>query len=153
MRQKGANLLHYYVERQVSSWRAKKVQICCIFKWKSTVSRDAPKKVQICCILRGKAGFLVVRQKGANLLYLKVEKQVFSWRAKKVQICCIFRWKRRLSRDAQKRCKFVSFLSGKAGFLVTRQKGANLLHYYVKKQVFSWRDRKQCLNLMHYYVS
>ena len=123
-RQKGANLLHYYVERQVSSWRAKKVQICCIFKWKSTVSRDAPKR--------------------CKFVAFYVEKQVFSWRSKKVQICCIFRWKRRLSRDAPKWCKFVAFLIGKAGCLVTRQKGANLLHYFVEKQVFSWRDRKQC---------
>ena len=48
-----------------------------------------------------KAGFLVTRPKDANLLHYYEEKQVFSWRAKKVQICCI--------------------LSGKAGFLVTRQ--------------------------------
>ena len=176
------------MEKQVFLWRAKKVHICCIFKWKSRFSRDAPKKVQICCIfkwksrfsrdapkrckfaaflsgkagilwrakkwkfvalLRGKSGFLVTRQKGANLLHYYVEKQVFSWRArkganllhyyeekqvfswraKKVHICCIFKWKSRFSRDAPKRCKFVAFLSGKAGFLVTRQKGAHLLHF------------------------
>ena len=59
------------------------------------------KKVQLCCILSGKAGFLMTRQKGANLLH--------------------FKWKSRFSRDAPKRCKFFAFLSGKAGFLVTRQ--------------------------------
>ena len=107
------------------------------------------KKWKFVALLRGKSGFLVTRQKGANLLHYYVEKQVFSWRArkganllhyyeekqvfswraKKVHICCIFKWKSRFSRDAPKRCKFVAFLSGKAGFLVTRQKGAHLLHF------------------------
>ena len=39
-----------------------------------------------------------------------------------LQICCIITWKSRFSRDMPKRCKFVAFLSGKAGFLVTRKK-------------------------------
>ena len=149
------------MEKQVFSWRAKRVQICCIFKWQSR--------------------FFVTPRKDANFVHYYVEKHVFSWRAKKVQICSIFKWKSRFSRDAPKRCKFVAFLSGKAvflqdapkrckfvaflsgkaGFLVTRQnykfwciitwkagflvthpKDANLLHYYVEKQVFSWRAKK-----------
>ena len=43
----------------------------------------------------------------------------------------------RFSHDVPKRCKFVAFLRGKAGFLMTCQKDAKLLHYYVEKQVFS----------------
>ena len=43
----------------------------------------------------------------------------------------------RFSDDAPKRCKFVALLRGKADFLMTRQKYAKLLHYYVEKQVFS----------------
>ena len=32
---------------------------------------------------------------------------------------------------------FDTLLHGKAGFLMTRQKGAHLLDFYVEKQVFS----------------
>ena len=148
------------MEKEVFSWRAEKVQICCIFKWKSRFSRDAPKRCKFAALLHGKAGFLVTRQKGPNLLQFLSGKACFSWRAKKGQICCIFKWKTcswlakkvqiwcifkwksrfsrdapkllilvhyyvksRFSRDAPNRCKFVAFLSGKAGFLVTRQNG------------------------------
>ena len=41
------------------------------------------------------------------------------------------------SHDTPKKCKFVALLRFEAGFLMTRQKGANLLHYYVEEQVFS----------------
>ena len=37
----------------------------------------------------------------------------------------------------QKTLKFDAMLRGKAGFLMARQKGANLLQYFVEKQVFS----------------
>ena len=139
-RQKEANLLHYYVEKEVFSWRAEKVQICCIFKWKSRFSREAPKRYKFVVFLSGKAGFLVTRQKVQIWCIFLVEKQVFSWHAKKVQICGIFKWKSRFSRDAIKRCKFDAFLSGKAGFLVTRQ-NLILMHYYEKRQVFLWRAK------------
>ena len=56
-RQKGVNLLHYYME--------------------SRFSRDAPKRCKFVALLRGKAGFLMTRQKGANLLHYYLEKQVF----------------------------------------------------------------------------
>ena len=115
--------------------------LCCIFKWKSRFSHDVPKMcnffafwvekqvfslrtktLKFNAFLRENAGFLVTRQKGANLLH--------------------FKWKSRFSRDAPKGCKFVAFLSGKAGCLVMRQKDANLLHLLVEKQVFSWRAIK-----------
>ena len=114
--------MHYKVKRQVFSLRAKKMQICCIITWKSRFSRDTPKRWKFVAFLSGISGFLVTRQKGANLLHYYVERQVSSWRAKKVQICCIFKWKSTVSRDAPKRCKFVAF--------------------YVEKQVFSWRAKK-----------
>ena len=195
-RQKGANLLHYYVEKQVFSWRAKISYILCIITWKSRFSHDVPKTLIFDVLKRGKAGFLMTRRKlkctfdpllrfvagflltRQKLLYFMnyyVEKQVFSWRAKKVQICCLITCKSRFSHDAPKRCTFVALLRFEAGFLVRsqkllhlmldallraktgflmmRQKGANLLHYYVEKQVFSWRNRKQSVYLMHYYVS
>ena len=70
------------------------------------------------------------------------------------------------------KCIFDALLRLEAGFRMTRlnsnvwciiaresrffhdaPKSANLLHYYVLKQVFSWRNRKQNAYLMHYYVS
>ena len=111
------------------------------------------KKVQICCILSGKAGFLLTRQKDANWLHYYVEKQVFSWRAKKVQICCFYKWKSRFSRDAPKRCKFVAFLSGKQIYSWRAKKVQICCIITFRSRFFSWRDRKQCVHLMHYYVS
>ena len=151
-RQKGANLLHYYVSKQFFSWSAEKVQICCIITWKSRFSHDVPKtlifdvlkrekagflmtrpklKCTFDALLRFVAGFLLMRQKLLYFMHYYVEKQVFSWRAKKVQICCLITWKTRFSHDAPKKCKFVALLRVKAGFLMTRQKSANLLPYYV----------------------
>ena len=49
--------------------------------------------------------------------------------------------------------KFDALLRFEAGFLVTRQKLLYLMHYFVEKQVFSWRTRKQRVYLMHCYVS
>ena len=103
------------MEKQVFSWRAKKVQICCILSGKAGFLWRA-KKCKFVALLRGKAGFLVTRQKGANLLR--------------------FKWKSRFSHDGPKRCKFVALLRGKAGFLVTRQKVANLLHFKWKSRFF-----------------
>ena len=133
--------MHYYVEKQVFSWRAK------------TLKFDA--------LLRGKAGFLVMRQKGANLLHYYVEKQVFSWCTKTLTFDALLRGKAgflmtcqkgvnllhyylesRFSRDAPKRFKFVALLRGNAGFLMMCQKLLSLMHYYVEKQVFSWRAKK-----------
>ena len=174
----------YYVAKQVFSWRAKnpyiwciytwksrfshdvtenKVYIWCIITWKSRFYHDAPKTLIFDALIRGKAGFLmtppktkctfdaifnfvagflVTRQKLLYLMHYYVEKQVFSWRAKKVQICCIIMWKSMFSHDAPKTFIFDAFILGKPGFLMTRQKGSHLLHYYVEKQVFSWRAKK-----------
>ena len=99
-----------------------------------------------------------------------LEKQVFSWCAKnsyiwcintrksrfshdatenKVCIWCIITFRSRFSRDATKTFIFDALLHGKAGFLMTRQKDANSLHYYVEKQVFQWRAKNSyiwCIN-------
>ena len=56
---------------------------------------------------------------------------------KKVQICCIITFRSRFSHRAPKILLFGAIVRGKADFLMTRQKGANLLHYYMLKQVFS----------------
>ena len=135
-------LMHYYVKKQVFSRCAKKVQICCLITWKSRFSHDAPKILIFDALLRGKAGFLMTRQKGANLLQCYVEKQVFSWCAKISYVLCIITWKSRFSHDAPKKCKFVALLRGKAGFLITRQKLLYFMYYYVEKQVFSWHAKK-----------
>ena len=154
--------MHYYVEKQVFSKHAKKVLICCIITFRSRFSHDAPKllyfmhynvekqvfswhakKCKFVALLRGKAGIHITRKKLVYFMYDYVEKQVFSWHAKKVQICCIITFQSRFSHDAPKSLIFIfdALLRGKAGFLMTRQKGANLLHYYVSKQVFSWRAK------------
>ena len=70
-----------------------------------------------------------------------------------VYIWCIITFRSRFSHDAPKTIIFDALLRFEAGFLMTRQKGANLLHNYVEKQVFSWRDRKQSVHFMHYYNS
>ena len=62
-RQKLLYLMHYYVEKQVFSRRDKKMQICCIIKWKSRYSHDAPKSVLFDALICGKAGFLMTRPK------------------------------------------------------------------------------------------
>ena len=185
-RQKGANLFHNYVEKQVFPWRAKNSYIWCIYTWKSgfshdgtekkvyiwciitfrsRVSHDAPKTLIFDALLRGKADFLMTRQKDANLLHYYVDRQVFSWRTrqknsyiwcintwksrffhdtpKKVQICWIITFRRRFSHDAPKILIFDAFIRGKTSLIMMRHKGANLLHYYVEKQIFSWRIRKQ----------
>ena len=140
--QKGANLLEFYVEEQVFSWRTKISYIWCInmtrpkTKYtldalirfvagflmtsqillylceKSRFSHDVPKM----------AGFLMTWLKGTNLLQYYVSKQVFSWHVKKAYTWCIITRKSRFSHDAPK--------------------SLNLVHYYAKKQVFSWRNWK-----------
>ena len=150
-RQKGANLLPYYVSKLVFSWRAKNSYILCIVTWKNRFSHNAIKRCKFVALLRGKAGFLMRNRKQS--VYLKhyyVSKQVFSWRAKNSYIWCIFTWKNRFShdvtenkvyiwciitfqsrfsRDAPKTLTFDALLRGKTGFLMMCQKGANLLHY------------------------
>ena len=127
-RQKLLYLMHYYVEKQVFSWRAKKVQICCIITWKSRFSHDVPKtpifdalicgkagflmtqpktKCTLDALLRFVAGFLMTRQKLLYLMHYYVEKQVFPWRAKKVHICCIISWKSTFSHDATKNKVYI----------------------------------------------
>ena len=61
-RQKALYLMHYYVEKQDFSWRAKKCKFV--------------------ALLCGKAGFLITRQKLLWFMYIYVEKQVFSWHSK-----------------------------------------------------------------------
>ena len=122
-RQKLLYLMHYSVKKQVFSWCAKKEQICCVFKWKSRFSHDATKIVQFCCIITWKSRF----SHDATV--------------NKVQFCCIITFLSRFSQDAPKTRIFDAWLRGKAGFLMTHHNGANLLHYYVEKQVFPWRAK------------
>ena len=136
--------------------------IWCIIWWKCKFSHDKPKRCKFVALLRIEASFLITRQKSANLLPYYLEKQVFSWRAKKVQICCIITFRSRFSHDtpktliievllrgkagflmtSQKSCKFVAILRFEASFLMTHQKLLYLMHYYVEKQIFSWRAKK-----------
>ena len=116
------------------------------------------------CILHGcvfvmlhfEAGFLVKRQKCLYLMHNYMSSRFSHDVPKKVQICCIITCKSMFSHDAPKthlmfnyvekvffmtgpktKCTFDALLRFIAGFLMTRHKGANLLHYYVSKQVFS----------------
>ena len=129
-RQKLLYLMQYYVEKQVFSWRAKKVQICCIITRKSRFSHDA--------------------RKNLYLMHLYVERR-FSYDAteNKVYIWCIITFRSRFSHDATKTHIFDALLHGKAVFLMTCQKGANLLHYKVEKQVFPLHAKNShfwCIN-------
>ena len=163
--------MHCYVEKQVFSWCAKKVQICCIITWKSRFSHDAtenklytrciitfqsrfshdaPNTLKFDALLRLKAGFLRMRQKSANLLPYYVEKQVFSWRTKNSYIWCIITRKSRFSHDAPKRCKFVAMLRRKAGFLMMHQ---NLMFYALLRGKAGFlMMRQKSANLLPYYV-
>ena len=155
----------------INTWKSRfshdanenKVYIWCIITFRSRFTHDAPKSLLVNALLRGKAGFLMTRQKGANLLHYYVEKQAFSWRAKKGANLLhyyvekqVFSWRAKtLISDALIRgktgflmtqlktsCAFDALLHFVAGFLMTRQKLLNLMHYYVKKQVFSWHAKK-----------
>ena len=110
-RQKLLYLMQYYVEKQVFSWHAKKVHIWCIYTWIRRFSYDA------------------------------TENKVYIW--------CIITFRSRFYHDATKTLIFYALLRGKAVFLMTRQKGANLQHYEVEKQVFPWHAKNSyfwCIN-------
>ena len=87
------------------------MHICCIITWKSRFSHGAPKSLIFDALIRRKVGFLMTRQKGANLLHYYMEN--------------------RFSHDAPKTLIFDALILGKSAFLMTRHKGANLLHYNV----------------------
>ena len=57
--------MHFYISKQVSSWHAKNSYFWFIITvtWKSRFSHDAPKMCKFDALLRGKAGFLMMRQK------------------------------------------------------------------------------------------
>ena len=76
--QKLLYLMFYYMEKQVFSWHAKKVQICCINTWKSRFSHDTPKRSKCVALLRFEAGFLMKHQEFLYLMHYYVENQVFS---------------------------------------------------------------------------
>ena len=119
---KGANLLHYYVEKQAFSWHAKKGAICCIITWKQVFSWRA-KNSYIWCINTWKTGFLMTPTENKVCIWCIITfcSRFFSWRDKtfkfdailrekagflmtrqKVAICCIITWKSRVSHDAPK---------------------------------------------------
>ena len=118
-------LMHYYAKQQVFSWRAQKVQICCIIRWKSRFSHDVPKTLIFDAIIRGKAGFLM---KSANYSYiwlLILGKAGFLMKTKctfdallhfflvtvqKVLYLIVNTWKSRFPHDAtEKRVHFMYF--------------------------------------------
>ena len=137
--------------------------IWCIITFRSRFSHDALKALIFDALLWGKAGFLVTRQKSANLLHYYLEKQVFSWRTKNSYIWSINSWKSSFSRDATENKRYIwciimfcsrfshdapkilifdTLLRRKAVFLMTRQKLLYLMHYYVIKQIFVMTRQK-----------
>ena len=100
-----------------------KVCIWCNITFRSRFSRDATKTFIFDALLRGKAGFLMMRQKGAHLMHYYVEKQVFSWRAKSLIFDALIRGKAGFLMTRPKTmCTFDALLRFVAGFLMTRQK-------------------------------
>ena len=83
--------MHNYVSKQVFFKRAEYTYIRSINTWKSWFSHDA------------------------------TENKAYIW--------CIITFRSRFSHDAPKTHIFDALLRGKAGFLMMRQKGANLMHY------------------------
>ena len=116
----GANLLHYYVEKQVFPWRAKNSYIWCIITWKSRFSHDATENSYIWCI--------ITKRKKKILLEFYVEEQVFSWRTKISYIWCINTWKSM----HQKGANLLHYYVSKQVFSWRDPKqSVYLMHYYV----------------------
>ena len=168
--QKLLYLRHYYVDKQVFSWRAKKVQICCIITFRSRFSHDAPKRCKFDSLIRGKAGFLKTQPKTkctcrsrffswrtksyiwCIITWKSRFSQVFSWRAKKVLICCNITWKSRFSHDAPKTLIFDAFICGEAVYSWHAELPLYLVHYYSIQtiNVLSWCKRQKPVFLSHY---
>ena len=90
MRQKGAIFLNYYVSKQVFSSPLKtlifdafirgkagflmtcqKLQICCVFTWKSRLSHDVPKRVKFVALLRGAVNKCNISHNMVNVSHLR----------------------------------------------------------------------------------
>ena len=142
-RQKLLYLMHYYTEKQVFSWRAKKVQICCIITWKSRFSHDATQnKLHIWCIITLRSRFSHDAPKLLYFIHYYTGKQVFSWRDKSCKFVALLRGKAGfLITQPKAKCTFDALLRFVAGFLMKHQKVLYLIHYYVEKQGFSWRTK------------
>ena len=120
-RQKLLYLMHFTWKSRFShDVTENKVYTRCIITFQCRFSHDAPNTLIFDALLRGKAGFLMIRQKSANLLPYYVSKQVFSWCAKNSYIWCNITWKSRFSCDAPKTLTFDALLRGKTGFLMMR---------------------------------
>ena len=88
------------------------MQICCIIILKIRFSHDAQKTLIFDVLIRGKAGFLMLRPK-TN---------------------CTFDALLRFVAGFHVTCQKLLHL---LHYYMTHQKGANVLQYYVEKQVFS----------------
>ena len=145
--------------------------ISCIFTFRSMLSHDTTKTLIFDAFLRGKAGFLMTRQKVANLLYYYMEKQVFPWHAKTPIFDALIRGKAGFLMTRRKTkcafdalrfvagflmmrqnsniiciiiCSFVALLCEKAGFLMTRQKLSNIWCIITWKSRFFHGAPKRC---------
>ena len=142
---KGLNLLykmHNYVEKHIFSWPTKKVQICCIITWKSRFSDDVPKMFKFVALLGGKAGFSW-HTKNSYIWCIYTWKSRFFYDATEnnMYIWCIITFRSRFSHDATKTLIFDAVLSGKAGFLMTRQKRCKRIALLRDKAGFSGRTK------------
>ena len=136
-RPKCAYFMHYYVEKQVFSWQAKKR---CIFVTFLRVEAGFLKILKTRCIsvalLRWKAGFSLLRKKVYLMQFCVkscqrcVYSMQFTWTSrishdateKLMTIWCIVTFKSRFSHDTPKTFIFGALLCGKAGFLMMHQK-------------------------------
>ena len=131
--------MHYYVEKQVFRWRAKISYIWCFNTWKSRFSHDTTEKVYIRFIITFRIRFSNDVPKIVIFNALLRGKTG----AKKVQICCIVTWKSRSSHDATENKVFIwCIITFRCRLSNDAPKTLNLRHYYVDKQVFSWRAKK-----------
>ena len=149
--QKDANLLHYYVEKQVFPWRAKTLIYDALIRGKAGFLMTRPKtKCTFDALLRFVAGFLMTRQKLLYLMHYNMEKQVFSWRAKKVQICCIIKWKSRFSHDATENKVYIwCIITFRSRFSHDATKTLIFDVLLREKQVFPWHAKNSyiwCIN-------
>ena len=140
--------------------------IWCIITWKSRFYHHTPKTLIFDALIRRKAGFLMKRpktkctfdalirkkacflmtqpkKKNAYLMHYYFSKHVFSWRVKTLIFDALLLGKAGFPMTRPKtKCIFDALLRFVAGFLMTHQKLLYLMHYYVEKQVYSWRAKK-----------
>ena len=132
-RQKLLYLIVYTWKSRFSYDATEKSVHLCIISFRTRFSHDVPKTLSFDAFLRGKAGFLMTRQKGAILLHY-----YYHDAPKTILFNALIRGKASfLITRPKAMCTFDALLRFIAGFLMPRQKLLYLMHYYVEKQVFS----------------